>query len=75
MTGSVMDASLGRLRANADESSPVVATATWGYVRLRRFDYDVATLAVRAQRLAAQPWSEVFVYFKHDEGEGFVHRR
>ncbi len=51
-------------------ASPVVATATWGYVRLHRFDYDSAALAEWAQRLALQPWSDAYVYFKHDEGEG-----
>ncbi len=51
-------------------ASPVVATASWGYARLHRFDYDAVSLAAWAQRLAAQPWSEAFVYFKHDEGEG-----
>ncbi|MBL0169513.1 MAG: DUF72 domain-containing protein [Gemmatimonadaceae bacterium] len=53
-----------------DFASPVIATATWGYVRLHRFDYDAAALATWAQRLASQPWSDAFVYFKHDEGEG-----
>jgi uncharacterized protein YecE (DUF72 family) len=51
-------------------ASPVVVTASWGYARLHRFDYDAAALASWAQRLAAQPWSEAYVYFKHDEGEG-----
>ena len=51
-------------------ASPVVATATWGYARLHRFDYDAAALAEWAQRLASQPWSDAYVYFKHDEGEG-----
>ena len=51
-------------------ASPIVATATWGYARLHRFDYDAAALAAWATKLGAQPWSEAFVYFKHDEGEG-----
>ncbi len=51
-------------------SSPVVATATWGYVRLHRFDYDAPTLATWAARIREQAWSESYVYFKHDEGEG-----
>ena len=32
-----------------DFASPVVSTATWGYVRLHRFDYDDAMLAEWAQ--------------------------
>jgi len=51
-------------------ASPVVSTASWGYVRLHRFDYDDAMMAEWAKRLAAQPWSEAYVYFKHDEGVG-----
>jgi uncharacterized protein YecE (DUF72 family) len=51
-------------------ASPVVATASWGYVRLHRFDYDAARLAEWASRIGGMPWSDAFVYFKHDEGEG-----
>lgn len=51
-------------------ASPVVATASWGYVRLHRFDYDERMLAMWASRIAAQAWTDAFVYFKHDEGEG-----
>lgn len=53
-----------------DFASPVVATASWGYARLHRFDYDDAALASWADRIAALPWSEAYVYFKHDEGIG-----
>ena len=53
-----------------DFASPVVSTASWGYARLHRFDYDEAMMAGWVQRLAAQPWSEAYVYFKHDEGIG-----
>ena len=53
-----------------DFASPVVATASWGYARLHRFDYDDAMMAEWVKRLAAQPWSEAYVYFKHDEGIG-----
>ena len=51
-------------------ASPVVATASWGYARLHRFDYDDAMLGEWATRLAAQPWNEAYVFFKHDEGIG-----
>ncbi|MGI8618860.1 MAG: DUF72 domain-containing protein [Gemmatimonadaceae bacterium] len=49
---------------------PVVCTASWGYLRLHRFDYDAAALAEWAGCVAGQPWSEAYVYFKHDEGAG-----
>lgn len=51
-------------------ASPVVATATWGYARLHKLDYDAAALAAWAKRIAAMPWREALIYFKHDEGEG-----
>jgi uncharacterized protein YecE (DUF72 family) len=53
-----------------DFASPVVSTASWGYARLHRFDYDEAMMAEWVKRLAAQPWTEAYVYFKHDEGIG-----
>jgi uncharacterized protein YecE (DUF72 family) len=53
-----------------DFASPVVSTASWGYVRLHRFDYDDAMMAEWVGRLSAQPWTEAYVYFKHDEGIG-----
>jgi uncharacterized protein YecE (DUF72 family) len=51
-------------------ASPVVATASWGYVRLHRFDYDDASHARWAKTITTQPWSEAYVFFKHDEGVG-----
>ena len=30
-------------------ASPVVATATWGYLRFHKFDYDAASLAARGR--------------------------
>jgi uncharacterized protein YecE (DUF72 family) len=53
-----------------DFASPLMATATWGYARLHRFDYGEAALAEWAARITSQPWSDAYVYFKHDEGEG-----
>jgi len=49
---------------------PVVCTASWGYVRLHRLDYDAAALAEWARCVATQPWNEAYVFFKHDEGAG-----
>ena len=51
-------------------ASPVVATASWGYARLHRFDYDDAALTAWATKIAALPWREAYVFFKHDEGIG-----
>jgi uncharacterized protein YecE (DUF72 family) len=52
-------------------STPVVATAGFGYLRLRRQDYDDAALARWAGIVRAQPWREAVVFFKHeDEARG-----
>jgi uncharacterized protein YecE (DUF72 family) len=51
-------------------AAPIVSTATWGYVRLHRFDYDAAMLSEWAKRIAGQTWNEAYVFFKHDEGIG-----
>ncbi len=57
--------------ASEDLGALLVATADWGYLRLRRTDYDDAELAAWATRLRAQPWSDAFVFLKHeDEGKG-----
>jgi len=53
-----------------DFKCPVLATASWGYLRLHRLDYDDATLAEWATCVHGQGWSEAYVYFKHDEATG-----
>lgn len=56
--------------ADSEEHSvPFIATAAWGYLRLRRPDYDDAALASWAARIRAAEWTDALVYFKHeDEG-------
>jgi len=64
-------ASLCLADAEDDLVVPFVATANWGYARLRRPDYDDAALASWARRLRAVPWRDCFVFFKHeDAGKG-----
>jgi uncharacterized protein YecE (DUF72 family) len=53
-----------------DFATPPIASASWGYVRLHRLDYDAKALAEWAARVKEQPWSECYVYFKHDEAVG-----
>ncbi|HEX4129109.1 MAG TPA: DUF72 domain-containing protein [Pirellulales bacterium] len=54
-----------------DLKVPFVATADWGYLRLRRSGYDATALNVWAKRINALPWQDCFVFFKHeDEGKG-----
>lgn len=49
--------------------TPLVATADWGYVRLRKDEYPDALVDEWAAKIKAQPWKEAFVYIKHDEGD------
>jgi uncharacterized protein YecE (DUF72 family) len=49
--------------------TPMVATAEWGYVRLRRDEYTDTVIAEWAEKILAQPWKEAFVFLKHDEGD------
>jgi uncharacterized protein YecE (DUF72 family) len=46
---------------------PLVATAELGYLRLRREAYSDADLKDWVKRIAAQPWTRVYVYFKHED--------
>jgi uncharacterized protein YecE (DUF72 family) len=48
--------------------SPLVPTASWGYLRLRRSSYDVSMLEQWAEQIRGQPWSEAYVFLKHEEG-------
>ena len=50
-------------------STPVVATADYGYLRLRREDYADADVDRWSGviKLHAERWSDAFVYFKHEE--------
>jgi uncharacterized protein YecE (DUF72 family) len=55
--------------ADTDErgATPVEPTADWGYLRLRRADYDDEALGGWAARVAAQPWRAAWVFFKHED--------
>jgi uncharacterized protein YecE (DUF72 family) len=48
-------------------ATPLVATAGWGYLRLRRQDYDDAAVAAWAEKLRSQAWRDAYVFFKHEE--------
>jgi uncharacterized protein YecE (DUF72 family) len=51
-----------------ERAVPFVATAGFGYLRLRKESYSDAELAEVTERIASQPWSEAYAYFKHEEG-------
>ena len=50
-------------------STPIVATADYGYLRLRREDYGSADMLRWAQAIREKSgvWSDAFVYLKHEE--------
>ena len=48
--------------------APLVATASWGYLRLRRTDYAERALSRWAERMVQQPWQDAYVFLKHEEG-------
>jgi uncharacterized protein YecE (DUF72 family) len=50
-----------------EEGPPVVPTAGFGYLRLRREGYDDDALRAWADTVRAQPWESVHVFFKHEE--------
>jgi uncharacterized protein YecE (DUF72 family) len=62
-----------------DATTPLEATADWGYFRLRDQGYTAADLeewSGTIRRLAAG-WRDAFVYFKHEEagtGPAFAHQ-
>ena len=51
----------------ADEPAEVVATAPYGYLRLRRDDYDPDDVARWARIVSDQEWEDAFVFFKHED--------
>jgi uncharacterized protein YecE (DUF72 family) len=54
--------------AGEGKGAPLVPTASWGYLRLRRTGYDAGTLQSWASRIQQQSWNEAFVFLKHEEG-------
>ena len=60
--------------AETDEAAHPALPAggsAWGYLRLRRQEYGDAELQAWAARVRAQPWSDAWVFFKHeDAGRG-----
>ena len=59
--------------ADTEDSGPggatIVPTADWGYLRLRRSDYDAEALLPWVSRIRSQPWQQAFAFFKHEEGQ------
>lgn len=52
---------------DAEDGGPAIfATAAFGYLRLRRAEYEPATLARWLDAMRAQSWREAYVFFKHE---------
>jgi uncharacterized protein YecE (DUF72 family) len=54
---------------SADLTTPVMATADYGYLRLRREDYTDADMTRWAQTISdnGKVWQDAFIYLKHEE--------
>jgi uncharacterized protein YecE (DUF72 family) len=50
-----------------EEDAEIVRTARWGYLRLRKPDYDEAALSEWAARVEAAGWERAFAFFKHED--------
>jgi len=55
--------------ADADDELdiPIVCTANWGYLRLRREQYSGADLKKWMKQIQIQNWEKAFVFFKHED--------
>ena len=53
--------------SGTDRDTPFVGTTDWGYLRLRREDYDEDSMQQWAERVAEQDWADAFVFFKHED--------
>lgn len=47
--------------------TPLVSTAGWGYVRLRRENYTKKSLAAWIEKIRSQSWKDAYVFFRHEE--------
>jgi len=50
-----------------DGTTALQLTAPFGYLRLRRDQYDEAALERWRDEVCSQPWERAFVFFKHED--------
>ena len=49
--------------------SEIISTVDWGYLRLRKTNYESSDLVEWMKRVQDQKWKDAFIFFKHeDEG-------
>jgi len=59
------------IASTGEETTPLHATAGYGYLRLRKEAYEGEELEKWASWIREQAWSDAYVFFKHeDEGTG-----
>jgi len=61
------DAALCLADADDELEVPLVSTASWGYLSLRRPDYATDELQQWHKWIREQKWKDAFVFFKHEE--------
>lgn len=54
-------------------SSPFVATADWGYLRLGRASYNDDELAHWLDQMREQSWRAAYLFFRHEDDAGVRH--
>jgi uncharacterized protein YecE (DUF72 family) len=65
------NAALCLAEAEDELEIPFVATADWGYLRLRMPEYTDAQMKSWVKQVKSQKWTDAFVFFKHeDEAKG-----
>jgi uncharacterized protein YecE (DUF72 family) len=65
------NAALCLAEAEDELDIPFVATADWGYLRLRMPQYTDAEMKSWMKQIKQQKWKDAFVFFKHeDEAKG-----
>ncbi|MDH3692334.1 MAG: DUF72 domain-containing protein [Gammaproteobacteria bacterium] len=50
-----------------DAQTPLISTADWGYLRLRRVEYSKSQLKSWMKQIGSQGWDHAFVFFKHED--------
>jgi uncharacterized protein YecE (DUF72 family) len=50
-----------------EEDAEIIRTAPWGYLRLRKGDYDDAALGDWMKRIRDTGWERAYVFFKHED--------
>jgi uncharacterized protein YecE (DUF72 family) len=50
-----------------EHDTPAIATASWGYLRLRLVEYTEADLRGWAAEVRQKDWKEAYVFFKHED--------